>query len=112
MREAEGVLIAELSIRDNEANAVRETLTKQDGEVARTRRGWQQATETVSEMRRTLADADIASNGLRAEIAEREGRIGLLKRRSRPSGPPSWPPSRHWRICGPFPAASRAKSNG
>ncbi len=78
MREAEGVLIAELSIRDNEANAVRETLTKQDGEVARTRRGWQQATETVSEMRRALADADIASNGLRAEIAEREGRIGLL----------------------------------
>lgn len=89
LREAQGVLIAELSIRDNEAQFVRETLTKQDGDVARVRRGWQQATDVASETRRKLADADVAADALRAEaarhaealrqeISEREGRIELL----------------------------------
>ncbi|MFT3811483.1 MAG: glycosyltransferase [Micropepsaceae bacterium] len=82
LREAQGMLVSELSIRESEAGAARETLTKQSGDIARTRRSWQQTTEDVSEMRRTLADVDVANAhnlaSLREEISQREGRIDGL----------------------------------
>lgn len=67
LREAQAVLLAELSVRDSETGAAREALTKTDGWLAETRRGWQQATETVSDMRRALADADLATQEARRD---------------------------------------------
>jgi len=67
LREAQAILLAELSVRDSETGAAREALTKTDGWLAETRRGWQQATETVSDMRLALADADIATHEARAD---------------------------------------------
>lgn len=89
MRETQLALSAELAVRDGESRAARETLTKQEGDVARTREAWQKATESVSGMRRTLADADVAANEhrafaaaeaeeLRREIAVREAANAAL----------------------------------
>ena len=82
LREAQDMLVSELSIRDSEASAAKESLTKQSGDVVRVRREWQQASEDLAEMRRKLAKVDVAYasdvGNLRQDIAEREARISGL----------------------------------